>query len=137
MRSKILVLAAAATIGTVTMMTDAMAFKGGPGGGGGRVSGVGGHWSGGIPAGRMVTPGIAAGRMVTPGIAAGYLGGPKANFAAGNWTVSHWGHHDHHHHFHRRFFVGLGLGLYGWPDYGYDSCYVQTPYGWRWVCGYY
>jgi hypothetical protein len=45
-----------------------------------------------------------------------------------------------HHHRFARFgapLIGLGLGLgYGAYSYYNDPCYVWTPYGYRWVCGY-
>jgi hypothetical protein len=31
--------------------------------------------------------------------------------------------------------IGLGLGLGAYSYYN-DACYVWTPYGYRWVCGY-
>jgi hypothetical protein len=47
-----------------------------------------------------------------------------------------WGMHNHHDHFHHRFhnrnFFAFG---FGGPIYAYDSCWVQTYYGWQYVCG--
>jgi len=49
-----------------------------------------------------------------------------------------WGH-DHHGHFHNRFhnrnFFAFGFGGGPYYDYAYGSCWVQTYYGWQYVCG--
>jgi hypothetical protein len=49
------------------------------------------------------------------------------------WSGNNWAWHHHHHHHRFPFFVGAGFaGL----DYGYDSCWVWTYWGWQYVCGY-
>ena len=44
-------------------------------------------------------------------------------------------HHNRFHRFHRRNAFFFGAGFAG-PWYGYDSCWVWTYWGWRYVCGY-
>jgi len=48
-----------------------------------------------------------------------------------NWHAKHAFFHNKFHRFHHRnvFFVGAGFA-------GYDSCWVWTYWGWRYVCGY-
>jgi hypothetical protein len=69
--------------------------------------------------------------MVTGPAGRNYPGG--GNWASNNW---HHGGHDHHHHgFHNRNFFAFGFGGGPYYDYAYDSCWVQTYYGWQYVCG--
>jgi hypothetical protein len=64
---------------------------------------------------------------------------PMAGARVQGWNGrTAWGNnrfHDHfHHRFHNRNFFAFGFGgpIY---DYAYGSCWVQTYYGWQYVCG--
>jgi len=73
---------------------------------------------------------IRGGPMATAPMNGGRVQGWNGRTA---WSNNHF--HDHfHHRFHNRNFFAFGFGgpIY---DYAYDSCWVQTYYGWQYVCG--
>jgi hypothetical protein len=131
LRKTLIALAATAAVGLAAGTADA---KGGPGHSGSFGSVSSGSFGN---SGRSMnmSPGhpmnVSSGRPMN--MAPVNPRGP-GNWQTGqNWSGSTWGHH--HHHRHDRFFFGAGFaGPYF--DYGYDSCWAWTPWGWRYVCGY-
>jgi hypothetical protein len=144
----------AAVAATLAMPTAAMSGGHGGGGrmGGGHMGGGhmgGGHMGGGHMGGGYVGGGAhMGGAPMRSFAAAGNFGGPR-NFSTFNrgafprHAFFNRGRHFHHGRFAAPFFVGAGLGLYGY-DYAYsDSCWryqdVPTPWGYTtqrvWVCG--
>jgi hypothetical protein len=81
--------------------------------------------------------------MSTGAMAHGGHGGVGGNFSAGHFSGSHFsgshlssghfagGFRDRH--FGRHFRAGFA-GVWPYYDYGYNNCYVLTPYGYAWVC---
>jgi hypothetical protein len=109
-------LAVATLFGAASIPTDALAaMRGGVGHGGFGGGGFGRSFA----APRAIgAPNAFAGRgFVGRGFAPGFRHHRFARFGAP--------------------LIGLGLGLGALGAYSYyDDCYVWTPYGYRWACGY-
>jgi hypothetical protein len=149
LRKTLITLTAAALLGAGS---TAMAARGGGHGGGfgGHGGGFGGHGGGfaavhgGGHMGHMGGP-MMGGRVGGWGGRVGTFGGRP--FARSAFVHNRFNHFNRFHHFSRfnhfnrfnRFgrnaFIGVGFAG-PWFDYGYDSCWVWTPWGWRYTCGY-
>jgi len=134
MRKTLIILAVAAALGVGAGTADARMVGGSPQGFTGAKSGmmarpgVGG-WS---KSGMMARPGVGAGVRGWGGVRTATLG-PRTNFAGSAFRNRNVFFHNR---FRNRnaFFFGAGVGFAG--GWGYDSCWVWTPRGLRWVCGY-
>jgi hypothetical protein len=150
------------SVAALALGSAAMAGKGGGGrggGGGGGGGGMGGGGGGGIGGGGgamgvahgpaegpepgamsrgFSAPGTfnRAGPMTGAPITRGPMTtGPITRGNVHGWNGQWGNHHDHfHNRFRNRNFFAFGFGgpIY---DYAYNSCWVQTYYGWQYVCG--
>jgi hypothetical protein len=144
-RKALIALIAVAALG---VSSSAMAARGG-------VHGPGAMGVHSMPAGRGVAPVSSAWGGHRVGTWGGHRVGTWGGHRVGTWgghRVGTWGGHRvgtwggrpfarsafFHHRFHHRFGGAFfGVGFAGpWFDYGYDSCWVWTPWGLRYVCGY-
>jgi hypothetical protein len=137
MRRKVLIALAAAT--AIGASSAAMAAGHGMGG-----HSMGGHSMGGHSMGGSMGMSPSMGMSGPKGALSGPMSGPKGawkgpttfnqgpkTFKSNKFAFDRHRDFRFRHHRHNRFFFDVGFaGPY------YDSCWVWTPYGWRYVCGY-
>jgi hypothetical protein len=137
-------LVALMAVGALGVSSAALAAGHGHGGSGHGSMGMS-HGSMGMSHSMGMRSGAAmgtVGRMTGP-MAKGPVAGPKWSGNrqwSGKNVAFNKNFRDHRfNRFHNRnaFFFGAGVGFAGpwWGDYGYDSCWVWTPWGLQWACG--